>query len=139
MHDLPATVLGFELRTNLVDRLLDMAFGRGQFSEPTQFQVTTAARMLDKSLTAWDAALQEFASHCATQGSMPAALQPPGSFAGLSFWLERDGIIHLGTGNGAARPVGRQALTHMLDQHAANLGSRSGESNHGRRTPRSAC
>jgi hypothetical protein len=64
-------------RTNLVDRLLDMAFGRGVFPEPTQFQVTTAARLLDKSLTEWDSARGEFGEHGATRDGIPDALLSP--------------------------------------------------------------
>jgi hypothetical protein len=54
-----------------------MVFGRGVFPEPTQFQLTTAARLLDKSLTEWDSALREFAQHSATRGGIPNALLSP--------------------------------------------------------------
>jgi hypothetical protein len=54
-----------------------MAFGRGVFPEPTQFQVTTAARLLDKSLTEWDSAWREFAEHSATRDGIPDALLSP--------------------------------------------------------------
>jgi hypothetical protein len=79
MATAPAHVpdLSHLFRTNLVDRLLDMIFGRGGFPEPTQFQVTTAARLLDKSLTEWDSARREFAEHSATRGGIPKALSPP--------------------------------------------------------------
>jgi hypothetical protein len=54
-----------------------MVFGRGAFPDPTQFQVTTAARLLDKSLTAWDSALREFADHSAARSGIPDALASP--------------------------------------------------------------
>jgi hypothetical protein len=50
-------------RTNFPDRLLNLAFGMGCYPEPTQFQLTTSARLLDKALTDWDLARAEFASH----------------------------------------------------------------------------
>lgn len=54
-----------------------MTFGSGVFPEPTQFQVTTAARLLDKSLTEWDSARREFAQHDATRDGIPDALSSP--------------------------------------------------------------
>jgi hypothetical protein len=39
--------------------------------------VTTAARLLDKSLTAWDLAQREFAAHAATRDGIPKALSSP--------------------------------------------------------------
>jgi hypothetical protein len=57
--------------------MLDMVFGRGVFPEPTRFQVTTAARLLDKSLTEWDSALRDFAEHSATRDGISDALLAP--------------------------------------------------------------
>ena len=54
-----------------------MVFGRGVFAEPTQFQVTTAARLLDKSLTHWDSALREFTEHNATRADVREPLLSP--------------------------------------------------------------
>lgn len=54
-----------------------MVVGRGSFPEPTQFQLTTAARLLDKSLTEWDSALREFAEHGAARYGIPDALLSP--------------------------------------------------------------
>jgi hypothetical protein len=62
-------------RTNLVDRILNMVFGKGAYTEPTQFQLTTAARLLDKSLTEWDSARSEFAEHAGARDGVPEALQ----------------------------------------------------------------
>jgi hypothetical protein len=61
-------------RTNLADRLLDRVFGRGAYPEPTQFQVTTAARLLDKSLTEWDSVWHQFAEHSTTREGIPDSL-----------------------------------------------------------------
>jgi hypothetical protein len=56
-------------------------------------------------------------------------VNPVGAGRGLVGWGWQAGLNEAG-------PVSRQALTHTLNQHAANLGSRSEESNHrGRATP----
>jgi hypothetical protein len=74
----PLPDLSHLFRTNLVDRLLDMTFGgRGGFPAPTQFQLTTAARLLDKSLAEWDSARREFAAHSAARDGIPKALLSP--------------------------------------------------------------
>jgi hypothetical protein len=54
-----------------------MVFGRGAFPPPTQFQVTTAARLLDKSLSAWDSVWHQFAEHSATREGIPDSLLSP--------------------------------------------------------------
>jgi hypothetical protein len=54
-----------------------MVFGTEVFPGPTQFQVTTAARLLDKSLIEWDSARREFAEHSATRDGIPDALLSP--------------------------------------------------------------
>jgi hypothetical protein len=69
-----------------------MVFGRGAFPEPTQFQVTTAARLLDKSLTEWDSAWHQFAEHSATRGAFQTRFfrasraSPAPSFRPLTTW-----------------------------------------------------
>ena len=64
-------------RTNLVDRLLDVTFGGGTYTEPTQFQVTTAARLLDKCLNEWDLAVEELEAHAQVrEGVAPPLLSP---------------------------------------------------------------
>jgi hypothetical protein len=62
-------------RTNFPDRLLNLVFGKGCYPEPLQFQLTTSARLLDKTLTDWDLARAEFASHLSVRGSLPAPIQ----------------------------------------------------------------
>jgi hypothetical protein len=63
-------------RTNFPDRLLNLVFGKGPYPEPLQFQLTTSARLLDKTLTDWDLAREEFASHLSVRGGLPASTQP---------------------------------------------------------------
>lgn len=64
-------------RTNLADRLLDVTFGGEAYTEPTQFQVTTAARLLDKCLNAWDLAVGELEAHAQVrEGVAPPLLSP---------------------------------------------------------------
>lgn len=63
--------------TNLADRLLDMALGGRAYPEPTQFQVTTAARLLDKCLTEWDLALKELEVHAKVREGIVPPLLPP--------------------------------------------------------------
>jgi hypothetical protein len=63
------------LRTNLPDRILNMLFGSGVYGEPTQFQLTTAARLLDKALVEWDAARAEFGAHEEVRDGLPPVVQ----------------------------------------------------------------
>jgi hypothetical protein len=62
-------------RTNFPDRLLNLVFGKGSYPEPLQFQLTTSARLLDKTLTDWDLARAEFASHLSVRGGLSASIQ----------------------------------------------------------------
>lgn len=62
-------------RTNFPDRLINLAFGMGGYPEPVQFQLTTAARLLDKALTDWDLARIEFAGHADVRGGFRPPLQ----------------------------------------------------------------
>ncbi len=66
-------------RTNLVDQVLDLVLGGGNgYSDPIPFQLTTAARLLDKALNDWDLTLNEFELHHETRGSVPPGpLQAP--------------------------------------------------------------
>lgn len=77
-------------RTNLVDRLLDMTFGTGAYPEPTQFQVTTAARLLDKSLNEWDLTLKEFRNHSGVRKGIPDELLAPTPGATRAFFRAID-------------------------------------------------
>jgi hypothetical protein len=61
-------------RTNLADRVLNMIFGMGAYPVPTQFQVTTAMRLVDKALTEWDAARDELAKHAESGRHLTQAL-----------------------------------------------------------------
>lgn len=63
-------------RTNFPDRLLNLIFGKGSYPEPLQFQLTTSARLLDKTLTDWDLAREEFAGHSSVRDGLPAPIQP---------------------------------------------------------------
>jgi hypothetical protein len=62
-------------RTNFFDRLINLSFGMGGYPEPAQFQLTTAARLLDKALADWDLARAEFASHVSVRAGSSAALR----------------------------------------------------------------
>jgi hypothetical protein len=57
---------------NLQQRLLNMTVGKGAYPAPLSFQVTTAARLLDKSLEAWRSAREKLATHIS--GGPPSAV-----------------------------------------------------------------
>jgi hypothetical protein len=63
-------------RTSLFDRLLNPSFGMGAYSEPTQFQLTTATRLLDKALEDWEHARREFADYAGRRAGIPQELHP---------------------------------------------------------------
>jgi hypothetical protein len=48
---------------NLQQRLLNMLTGKARYPDPLSFQVTTAARLLDKTLEAWRSAGDKLAEH----------------------------------------------------------------------------
>jgi hypothetical protein len=79
-------------RMNLVNRLLNMLFGSGNYGEPIQFQLTTAARLLDKALVDWDLAREEFAEHASVRAGPASPVQP--AKPGITRALFR-GIGHL--------------------------------------------
>lgn len=56
---------------NLQQRLLNMMVGKGAYPDPLSFQVTTAARLLDKTLEAWRSAGEKLAEH--VSGGPPSA------------------------------------------------------------------
>jgi hypothetical protein len=62
-------------RVNLQQRLLNMMTGRGAYPDPLSFQVTTAARLLDKALDAWDSAREALADHISGPRPRPSPLQ----------------------------------------------------------------
>jgi hypothetical protein len=59
---------------NLQQRLLNMALGKGAYPEPVSFQVTTAARLLDKTLEAWRSAREQLAKHVSGGPPSPSAI-----------------------------------------------------------------
>jgi hypothetical protein len=60
-------------RTNFPDRLLNLICGMGSYPEPTQFQLTTSSRLLDKALTDWDLERGESAGHKEVRDGTPSA------------------------------------------------------------------
>jgi hypothetical protein len=65
-----------------------MLTGRGAYPDPLAFQVTTAARLLDKALDAWDAARKKLADHIS--GGPPRPTQFSGRAASAdASWAKR--------------------------------------------------
>lgn len=75
-------------RVNLQQRLLNMMTGRGAYPDPLSFQVTTAARLLDKALDAWDSAREKLADHISGARPRPSPLQR-GSMSAVEDWSKR--------------------------------------------------
>ena len=62
-------------RVSTQQRLLNMMTGRGAYPDPLSFQVTTATRLLDKALDAWDVARKNLADHISGGPPQPTPLQ----------------------------------------------------------------
>jgi hypothetical protein len=75
-------------RVNLQQRLLNMMTGRGEYPDPLSFQVTTAARLLDKALDAWDSAREKLAGHISGASPRRTPLQQ-GTMYGVEDWSRR--------------------------------------------------
>lgn len=75
-------------RVNLQQRLLNMMTGRGAYPDPLAFQVTTAARLLDKALYAWDSAREKLRGHISGAPPRPTPLQR-GAMSGDEEWPRR--------------------------------------------------
>ncbi|MGO9751248.1 MAG: hypothetical protein ACLP22_07000, partial [Solirubrobacteraceae bacterium] len=76
-----AAPLSLDFRARLLrKRILNMITGRGNYPEPIAFQVTTAARLLDHTLDAWDAVRKNLGEHIAAQPTPFGAIEamPPG-------------------------------------------------------------
>ncbi len=72
-----AAPLSLDFRARLLrKRILNMITGRGNYPEPIAFQVTTAARLLDHTLDAWDAVRENLGEHIAGARSLPTSFGP---------------------------------------------------------------
>jgi hypothetical protein len=57
------------LRTTLLDHMLDLLWGRGNYPEPTGFEVSVCVRVLDKALGEWDLARAALTDHAEAEHS----------------------------------------------------------------------